>query len=90
MVMDLEKIHQAGCAHSVHTGVGALNSVSSISFLPLEGGGSEVVPPMAGLTPTLSLGGERENEVKNDYIRTASQNCSNGLFATLSIEGNDP
>ena len=69
----------------------------SPSFLPLEGGGPEVGVKFSPLTPTLSSfgklrtvslsnphGGERENEVKNDYFMPASQNGSMRLFARLS------
>jgi hypothetical protein len=52
---------------------GAQNSPSSLFFLPLEGGGSEVGVKILPLTTTLSHGGERESDEKNDYVSPASQ-----------------
>jgi hypothetical protein len=35
---------------------------------------------LSPLTPTLSREGERENEVKNDYIKTALQKAQRDLL----------
>ena len=52
----------------------------SLFFLPLEGGGPEVGVKLCPLTPTLSHGGERENEVKSDFIEPSPRKMTRRNF----------